>query len=122
MCDTRAVTEMTIRYSRFDMLYKVVYIVQQEVNTMRQQISVSQARARLSQLLKKLQEDPELVFEITVNDMVLGELRSPESTQRLIRPGQALSRALEALGEPEVPTTGSVAREHDQHLYSKQRS
>jgi hypothetical protein len=89
---------------------------------MRQQIPVSQARAHLSQLLKKLQADPELVFQITVNDMVLGELRSPEAGQRLIRPGQALLQALEALGEPEVPSTGSVAREHDEYLYGKKSS
>jgi hypothetical protein len=86
---------------------------------MQKQIPISQARARLSQLLKKLQEDPEIVFQITVNGLVLGELRSHKPQLRLIKPGQALLQALEALEESEVPTTGSVARHHNEHLYGK---
>lgn len=38
---------------------------------MRQRVPVSEARTRLSRLLKQLQEDPDTVFEITVNDLVL---------------------------------------------------
>ena len=34
---------------------------------MRQKIPVSEARSKLSQLLKQLKEDPDTVFEITVN-------------------------------------------------------
>ncbi len=81
------------------------------------QIPVSQARARLSQLLKQLQEDPETVFQITVNGLVLGELRSAKPQLRLIQPGEVLTRALVTLGEPEAPNDGSVARQHDEYLY-----
>jgi hypothetical protein len=84
-----------------------------------QQIPTSQARAHLSQLLKKLQENPELVFEITVNGLVLGKLRSAKSPPRLIQPGQVLLQTLEALAEPEASTSGSVARHHDEYLYGK---
>jgi len=34
---------------------------------MRQKIPVSEARSKLSHLLKQLQKDPDTVFEITVN-------------------------------------------------------
>jgi hypothetical protein len=95
----------------------ILYIL--EVEMMHQQIPVSQARARLSELLKKLQENPEIVFEITVNGMVLGELRSAKPQLRLIQPGEALAQALAALGAPEVPNDGSVARQHDEYLYTK---
>lgn len=85
---------------------------------MLQQIPISQARARLSKLLKKLQEDPEQVFQITVNGLVLGELRSTKPPVRLIQPGQTLLRTLKVVGEPEAPSDGSVARDHDAYLYA----
>ncbi len=85
---------------------------------MHQQIPVSQARARLPELLKKLQENPETVFQITVNGLVLGELRSAKPQMRLIQPGEVLTQAFAALGEPEAPSDGSVARQHDEHLYT----
>lgn len=89
---------------------------------MRQRIPVSEARTRLSRLLKQLQEDPDIVFEITVNDLVLGELRAPEAMQFRVKPGKALLEALEAMGKPEtpVPEDGSVAREHDRFLYRRE--
>lgn len=90
---------------------------------MRRRISVSETRARLSRLLKQLQENPDIVFEITVNDLMLGELRAPEALQSRVKPGKALLEALEAMGQPEtpVPEGGSVAREHDRFLYRRER-
>lgn len=89
---------------------------------MRRRISVSEARTRLSRMLKELQEAPELVFEITVNDLVVGELRAPEGDRFQIKPGQALLTALENVGEPEIPLPkGSpIAREHDRYLYTRE--
>jgi len=87
----------------------------------RQKIPVSEARAQLSQLLKRLQAEPDIVFEITVNSMVLGELRAPEAAQFRVKPGGSLLKAMEEMGEPEVPVPGSesIAREHDRYLYSR---
>lgn len=86
---------------------------------MRRKIPVSEVRSQLSRLLKQLQEDPDTVFEITVNDLVMGELRAPEAAQFRIKPGSALLKALALMGEPEIPMSEgiSVAREHDQYLY-----
>ena len=88
---------------------------------MRRRISVSEARTRLSRMLKELQEDPELVFEITVNNLVVGELRVPKGNRFQIKPGQALLAALEQMGGPEVsvPQGSPVAREHDRYLYTR---
>ncbi len=90
---------------------------------MRRRISVSEARARLSRLLKQLQGNPDTVFEITVNDLVLGELRAPEAAQFQVKPGKALLEALAAMGKPQTPAPedGSVARDHDQYLYHQER-
>ena len=86
---------------------------------MRQKIPVSEARSQLSRLLKRLQEDPDTVFEITVNGLVMGELRAPEAAQFRIKPGNALLEALNEMREPEIPMPEgvSVAREHDRYLY-----
>lgn len=88
---------------------------------MRRKIPLSEARSKLSRLLKQLQEDPDTVFEITVNGLVMGELHAPEAAQFRIKPGKALLEALEAMGEPEVPMPEgvSVAREHDRYLYGE---
>lgn len=56
-----------------------MYYVHQGEISMRKRIPVSEARARLSRLLKALQSDPELVVEITINGIVAGELRAPGS-------------------------------------------
>jgi hypothetical protein len=88
---------------------------------MREKLSVSEARANLPRLLKRLQKDPQAVFEITVNGLVMGELLAPEANRLLIQPGGALLEALGAVGEPEVdaPENRSVAREHDTYLYAR---
>jgi hypothetical protein len=88
---------------------------------MRQKIPVSKARTQLSCLLKQLQGNPDTVFEITVNSMVLGELRAPEAAQFRVKPGKSLLEAVEDMGKPEIPApeNSSVAREHDRYLYRK---
>jgi len=90
---------------------------------MRRRISVSETRARLSRLLKQLQENPDIVFEITVNDLMLGELRAPEALQSRVKPGKSLLEAVKDMGEPEIPVPegGSVAREHDRFLYRREQ-
>lgn len=57
---------------------------------MRPRIPVSEARTQLSRLLKRLQEVPDILFEIAVNAMVLCELRAPEASQFRVRPGKGL--------------------------------
>lgn len=88
---------------------------------MQQKIPVSEARAKLSRLLKELERNPDAVFEITVNGLVLGELRAAKASRFQIKPGNVLLEAAESMGDPEdsVPISDSVAREHDEYLYSK---
>lgn len=84
-------------------------------------IPISEARKRLSGLLKALQENPQAVYEITVNDIVFGELSSPKARGQRLGTGDALLRAAEEVGQPDL--TGakqhSVARSHDVYLYRR---
>jgi len=86
-------------------------------------IPISEARRRLSGLLKSFQEHPEKVYEITVNDTVFGELSAPRSRKWRIGTGEALLRALQEIGKPTVQGTKrrSVARNHDDYLYRRKR-
>ena len=86
---------------------------------MRRSIQISKARVQLSHLLKQIQKNSDTVFEITVNNMVLGELRAPEAMRFHVKPGKALLEAMETMGQPEVsiPEGNSTAREHDSYLY-----
>lgn len=89
---------------------------------MRWRMSVSEARSSLSRILE-LQEDPELIVEITVNGLVAGELRVPEGDRFWVKPGKALLTALEHMGDPEtsLPERSPTAREHDQYVYTRTR-
>ncbi len=83
---------------------------------MRKRIPISEARSRLSRLVRELQRRPDLVIEITVRDLVVGELRAP-SQGKLVRPGSSLLRAVAKMREiePEVDVEPGTptAREHD---------
>lgn len=82
-------------------------------------IPVSEARKQLSHLLKNVQENPDMTYEITVNDIVLGELVTPKERRRRLGTGAALLQATEEVGEPDSGRTKrhSVAKDHDVHLY-----
>lgn len=88
---------------------------------MRYRLSVSEARKRLSGLLKNLQEEPENVYEITVNEMVVGEIRGVETARYRVGTGEDLLNALDRMGEPETeaPPGSATAGEHDRFLYTR---
>lgn len=86
---------------------------------MTQQITISEARANLSQLLKKIQKSPDAVFQITINGVVVGELRSPQAEDQWIQPGKAFSKALKKMGKPDKKSNGKTSRNHDDVLYGK---
>jgi len=90
---------------------------------MRERISISAVRARLSRVLKQLEDDPDRVYEITVSGRVVGELRAPDRDRFRVTPGAALLNALATIGEPEtdVPAGSATAREHDRFLCTQDR-
>lgn len=91
----------------------------------RERLNISEARKRFSSLLKNVQREPDVVYEITVNDIVVGELRAPERSGYRVGTGRDLLAALAKMGEPEEDEPAkdpsgdrrSTARDHDLHLY-----
>lgn len=82
-------------------------------------IPVSDARKKLSEILKDVSLHPEHVYEITVNDIVFGELHAPSAIGLRVGAGDSLFKAVEQLGGGEaVRGKQKTAREHNKHLYS----
>lgn len=86
-------------------------------------IAVSEARKKLSELLKRVSDDPDKVYEITVNDIVLGELRASSSKTLRVNAGDALLKAMDQLESEIVTARGKhkVARSHNDYLYPAER-
>lgn len=88
---------------------------------MTQILPISEARKRLSTLLKELQKDPTKVYQISINEIVLGELRAPLSKTSSVDAGVKLLRLSEDLApEQEKKRKKSmIALEHDKYLYRR---
>lgn len=80
-------------------------------------IAISDARKNLSDLLKKVVHDPDRVYEITVNDIVFGELRSPSHRSLRMHAGDAILEALQELTPKKKRENGNTARDHNRYLY-----
>lgn len=86
-----------------------------------QEIPISEARQNFSKLLKKIQKNRDLTVRITLNGIPVGDLTAPQGTQLKMNSGEALLKALEKIGPPEVenPAGVSVAEEHDRFLHKR---
>ena len=58
---------------------------------MKNLISISDARKKLPGIIKSLKASPETVYQITVHNEVVAEIRTPPK----IKPGEAAARLLE---------------------------
>ena len=58
---------------------------------MKNVISISEARKNLPSIVKSLRNSPDTVYQITVHDEVVAEIRTPPK----IKPGEAAARLLD---------------------------
>lgn len=58
---------------------------------MKNVISITEARKRLPGIIKSLKSSPETVYQITVHDEVVAEIKTPPK----IKPGEAAAKLLE---------------------------
>ena len=58
---------------------------------MKNVISISDARKKLPSIIKALRASPDSVFQITVHDEVVAEIKRPP----MVKPGEAAARLLE---------------------------
>jgi hypothetical protein len=82
-------------------------------------VPISEVRAKLPQLVKQLQRDPSLTYEITIHQEVVAELKAPA---RIPQGGEAARELLAVMAQ--LPKTRSrkklrVSENIKQHLYQK---
>ncbi len=83
-------------------------------------LPISKARSKLSTILREIQKDPSKIYHITINEIVIGELRYPNREV----PKEEASLKLKALGEELARTQKkkkkqtNIATEHDKYLYN----
>jgi hypothetical protein len=58
---------------------------------MKNVISITEARKRLPGIIKSLKTSPDMVYQITVHDEIVAEIRTPPK----MKPGEAAARLLE---------------------------
>lgn len=58
---------------------------------MKNVISISEARKNLPGIIKSLKATPDMIYQITVHDEIVAEIRTPPK----IQPGEAAARLLE---------------------------
>jgi antitoxin (DNA-binding transcriptional repressor) of toxin-antitoxin stability system len=78
-------------------------------------ISITEARKRLPGIIKSLKTSPGMVYQITVHDEIVAEIRTPPK----IKPGEAAARLLELrkrLGSKKYKTK-PVSEKIKEHLY-----
>lgn len=81
------------------------------------QVPISEARTKLPQLIKQLQRNPNLIYEITVHHEVVAELKAPP---QLSEGGEAAKRLLaimEQLPRPRSRKKVRVSENIKKHLY-----
>jgi antitoxin (DNA-binding transcriptional repressor) of toxin-antitoxin stability system len=82
------------------------------------QIPISEVRAKLPQLIKQLQQDPGVIYEITVHQAVVAELKAPAHQPQGGEAAQALLTLMEALPPPSH-AQDHVSEEVTAHLYPR---
>ena len=83
------------------------------------QIPISEVRTKLPQLIKRLHQDPSVIYEITVHQVVVAEPKAPPQ----LPPGGEAAQALLALIDQLPPARSRplkrVSEHVKAHLYTK---
>jgi hypothetical protein len=84
-------------------------------------ISITEARKRLPGIIKSLKKSPDKVYQITVHDEVVAEIKTPP----MIKPGEAATKMLELrkrAGIKKKRVAVSVSENIKEYLYGKKGS
>jgi len=82
------------------------------------QIPISEVRAKLPQLIKQLQQDPSVIYEITVHQAVVAELKAPAQVPQGGDAAHALLALIEELPPARARAHERVSEDVKAHLYT----
>ena len=81
------------------------------------QIPISEARAKLPQLIKQLRQDPSLSYEITVHQEIVAELRSPSQVPQGGEAAKQLLAIIDQLPPAPAGDATDISTHVHEHLY-----
>jgi len=85
---------------------------------MKNVVSISNARKDLPKMIKEIQKNPETVFEITVRDEPVAEIRSAKA---MVQPGEAVRKLIQLRGRLSHPVKGQskepISQRFKDYLY-----
>jgi hypothetical protein len=76
-------------------------------------ISISEARKQLPGIIKKLRESPDTVYQVTVHDEIVAEIK----TSPRVKPGEAAKRLLALRKRTATKKKYPVSENIKEHLY-----
>lgn len=81
-------------------------------------VSISNARKDLPKMIREIQKNPEAVFEITVRDEPVAEIRSAKA---MVQPGEAVRKLIQLRGRLSRPVKGQskepISQRFKDYLY-----
>lgn len=83
---------------------------------MKSVISITEARKRLPSIIKSLKNSPDTVYQITVHNEVVAEIKTPP----IIKPGEAAANILEMRKKMKTKKNGykiPISENIKEHLY-----
>ena len=83
------------------------------------QLPISEVRAKLPQLIKQLQREPSVIYEIVVHQAVVAELKAPSHQPQRGDAADALLALMETLQPAPFPAPGRVSEDVKAHLYTR---
>lgn len=81
------------------------------------QVPISEARAKLPQLIKKIQRNPSLTYEITVHHEVVAELKAPPQLSEGGETAKRLLAIMKQLPKPRSRKKVRVSENIKKYLY-----
>lgn len=84
---------------------------------MKHTISISQARRQLAKLIKQLQKDPGMTYQITLYKEVVAELKAPALLPKEGLAAKKLLELIEALPQPRSRRKARVSQNVKRYLY-----
>lgn len=79
-------------------------------------ISITEARKRLPSIIKSLKTSPDTVYQVTVHDEVVAEIKRPP----MVKPGEAAAKLIDLRKKTHIKKTGykiPVSEDIKEHLY-----
>ena len=101
-------------------LYNLIRLYQLKELSMKNIVSISNARKDLPKMIREIQKNPEAVFKITVRNETIAEIRSART---MVQPGEAVQKLIHLRQKLSFPLRGKskepISQRVKDYLYAQ---